>query len=1103
MTMKSAVRNVLAAFLLAASVSPVWGQAVANAQISGAVVDASGAAIPGAKITATQTDTEQQRTTISGADGSYVLPNLPVGPYRLEVQASGFTTYLQTGIRLEVSNQFTINVTLKVGEVRQQVEVSADASMVETQNTSVSQVIDQRSVVDLPLNGRQATQLVMLSGGATDIGPANGFSDLTGSKNYFSADAISVAGGQADGTNYLLDGGEHMDTFSNVNLPFPFPDAIQEFSVQTSSLSARYGVHPGAVVNAVTKSGTNEIHGDSFEFVRNGDFNARDFFAPTTDSLKRNQFGGTVGAPIKKDKIFGFFGVQGTTIRTAPPSSISHVATQGAIGGDFSQLTSAGCESSGTAVTLIDPTTNQPFPGNVIPATRINPQALNILKYVPVSSNPCGEITYAIPEPQREEQYIGRVDWNQSSKHNIFGRYFFADYASPAQFDNNLLLTQQRGVLDRSQSATIGDTYSINPTTVNSAHATWTRLSITRGPALNDINFTDVGVDMYSPVNFLNLTVNGYFMAGCGSCAPAHFNQDSYQLADDIDMIRGRHHFSFGGDVVRMQFNYRNNVVANGSFTFSGQFTGDALADFLLGLPNDFQQGAIQPFDGRQNYVGVYAHDAIRVSKRLNLQIGVRWEPYLAADEKFNRMQHFDMAAFIAGQTTSQYVNAPPGLFFPGDPGEPSGGYTFNRPWIFEPRVGLAWDPFGNGKQTIRAGFGTFTDLMPTAYQEDQTGDAPWADELNLPSPAGGLSNPYAGYPGGNPFPLPSVPAKTAAFPAEAFYYSYPLHAHPTSVYQWDLSIERQLANNWLISATYIGNKSTHIWTGEDVDPAVYMPGTCNGAPCSTTSNTNQRRILYLINPTAGSLYSDIYQADDGANATYNGILFKAEHRFSKNYSLIANYTYSHCISEADFEGDLGGPQTQEPFNRNAERGNCGFDLHQIFNLTFVVQSPHFANVWANRLLSNWQLAPIFSIHSGIWFTVFTGLDNSLTGIGLDRPNVVGNPYERNYATQQWLNPAGFAANPLGTFGDLGSDSLVGPPYFDIDAAVSRNFNIREKQQLQLRFEFFNLTNHVNFAVSPNFNGNGLDNNLQDPTFGEIFGDIQPRILQFAVKYTF
>ena len=252
---------------------------------------------------------------------------------------------------------------------------------------------------------------------------------------------------------------------------------------------------------------------------------------------------------------------------------------------------------------------------------------------------------------------------------------------------------------------------------------------------------------------------------------------------------------------------------------------------------------------------------------------------------------------------------------------------------------------------------------------------------------------------------------------------------------------------------------------GEDVNPGVYIPGTCNGSPCSTTSNTNQRRVLYLINPVAGSLISDIFQADDGANAEYNGLLLKTEHRFSNHYSILANYAWAHCISEADAEGDLGGPQTQNPYNRNGERGNCGFDLRGTFNLTFVVESPRLANRWANRLLGNWQLAPIFSIHTGTWFSVFTGLDNSLTGIGLDRPNVVGNPYVRNLSTQQWLNPSSFVPNALGTFGNVGSDSLLGPAYFNIDAAVSKRFSVREKQRIELRFEFFNLTNHVNFNV--------------------------------------
>ena len=605
----------LATFLLSACAAPLWGQAVASAQISGSIIDSTGAAVAGAKVTATQNATQQVRTTLSGSDGAYVLPNLPVGPYQFEVQATGFNTYLQTGIHLEVSNDITLNVTLRVGEMKQQVEVTANASMVETQSTAVQQVIDQRNVVDLPLNGRLATQLVMLSGGANDIGPANGLSDLLGSKNYFSADTISVAGGQPNGTNYLLDGGEHMDLFSNVNLPFPFPDAIQEFSVQTSSLSAQYGLHPGAVVNVVTKSGTNEFHGDAFEFVRNGDFNARDFFAPTTDSLKRNQFGGTLGAPIKKDKIFGFFGYQGTEIRTAPPSSIAHVPTQAVLNGDFSQIASAACQSSGTARPILDPTTGEPFANNIIPTSRFNPQALKLASYLPVSSNPCGEVTYSIPEPQREEQYIGRVDWNQSTKHNFFARYFFADYRSPASFDKDLLLTTQRGVLDRSQSATIGDTYSINPTTVNSIHATWTRLAITRGPAADFINLTSVGVNMYSARAKLYST-HGWRLFRCRlrylRAPPAR--PGLLSTCEDLDMIRGRHHISIGVDWIRMLYNLRKAGKPMAPSTSTGNSPATHWLISCLDCLASFEQGNPQPYDGRQNYIGAYVHDNIRLS---------------------------------------------------------------------------------------------------------------------------------------------------------------------------------------------------------------------------------------------------------------------------------------------------------------------------------------------------------------------------------------------------------------------------------------------------------------------------------------------------------
>ena len=643
---------VLSGILLLPSAVQLRGQEGASAQISGVITDPSAAVVPNAKVTATQTATGQVRTTVGGPDGIYVLPNLPVGTYRLEVQAGGFNTYIQNGILLEVSNNVSINISLHVGQTKQQVEVTANASMVQTQTTSVGQVMDDQRILDLPLNGRQATDLIMLMGGATNTTDGNQ-SDIKSSKNYFSSDSISVAGGQSTATSYRLDGGTHMDNFSNINLPFPFPDAIQEFSVETSSVSAQQGLHPGAQVQVVTKSGTNRFHGDAFEFVRNGDVNARDFFAATQDTLKRNQFGGTIGGPIKKDKLFGFFGYQGTRIRTAPPSSITFVPTQAVLSGDWSQIESASCQSNGLARTIINPATGNPYTNDYVDPSTYNQQALNLLKYVPSTSNPCGEITYAIPEPQREDQYIGRIDWNQSAKNNFFGRYFFADYKSPAAFDNNFLLTTQRGVLDRSQAATIGDTYSITPNTLNTAHVTWTRLAITRGASPDMKNLTDFGVNVFQATpNAIDVTINGYFGIGCGTCANALFKDNVAEFSDDVDIIRGKHHMSVGGDWIHFQYPYQNTAYANGNPQFSGIFSNDGLLDFLTGNMSYFDQGNPTQFNGRQNYIGIYFNDNIQMSKRLNLNLGLRWEPNLSVTETHNAVDHFSSKTTVEVDVT-------------------------------------------------------------------------------------------------------------------------------------------------------------------------------------------------------------------------------------------------------------------------------------------------------------------------------------------------------------------------------------------------------------------------------------------------------------------
>src|SRR5438270_7991883 len=375
------VRLVRASLAIVALVFAVhgtaWAQAIAGSQLSGVVHDSSGAAIPGVEVTATKTDTGQVRTVFTGADGAYALPNLPVGPYQLKVVLQGFNTYVRDGIILQVGSNPEINVTLAVGAISEQVTVTANASLVETKNTGVGQVIDNQRVMELPLNGRQATELIFLSGLATSA-PAG---DLNTNKN-FPTVTISVAGGQANGITYIMDGGTHNDPFNNLNLPTPFPDALQEFKVETSALPARYGHHAASAVNVITKSGSNRISGDAFEFLRNWRFNARNFFAPQRDSLNRNQFGGTMGAPIVKNKLFLFGGYQGRVEHSNPATTISFVPTQAMLNGDFTAIASPAC-NGGRQLSLTGG-----FVNNRIDPSRLSPVALNFMQHVPVSSDP-------------------------------------------------------------------------------------------------------------------------------------------------------------------------------------------------------------------------------------------------------------------------------------------------------------------------------------------------------------------------------------------------------------------------------------------------------------------------------------------------------------------------------------------------------------------------------------------------------------------------------------------------------------------------------------------------------------------------------------------
>lgn len=1122
------VGGVLLGYLLMAAPAAL-AQQVNVAQASGQITDNTGAVVPGATVQMTETQRGVVHTAQTDSQGRYVLPGLPVGAYRLEVQKESFKTYVQEGIVLQVNDHVTLNGVLQAGTVSQVVEVNAGAAAVQTEGASVSNVIESKPISELPLNGRYATQLVITSG-ASMMAPGG---DETGSKNFYSSVTISVAGGQANATNYLLDGGDNNDTFSNVNLPFPFPDALQEFSVETSSLPARNGLHPGGVVNLVTKSGTNSLHGDVFEFYRGGAFNAKPrAFTPAgtkTDNLLRNQFGGTLGGKIISDKLFFFAGYQGTRQHSSGAAS-THTFTPAALAGDFTGLASAACQSNGKAKTLASP-----FAGNKIIPSAFDPAAAKLATggYIPVSNDPCGLLSYGVPAIDNEDEIVGRVDYVFNQKHSLYGRYLVDDFRAPAPFDaHNLLLTQTPGNLERAQSFTLGDNYAFTPTLMNSLHLTLTRRRDNRGVDPRDINPTTLGSNMFVAIpNFLLLSINGYFNVGCGTCAPGFFNVNTLTGTDDVDWIHGRHHFAFGAIGIRTQNNTLTGFDENGTFSFQGSFSGDGLADFLLGKYSGsgglgFTQSRAQKVAYRETIPGFYGQDTVRITPKLTLTAGVRWEPTLWPTDVFHRGSIFDQQAFLNNQHSGVYPTAPADMQFLGDPGVPA-AFTNNHLINIAPRIGVAFDPSGQGKQSIRAGYGIFYDSSMVWYSQRLTSNPPVVNQIDLQNGCGTFTNPWLNYSNTtgcgatsadqNPFP-----GGTISFPGNSFWVSLPSNMRPMYMQQWNVSVQQLFARDWVMSLSYLGSKSLHVPLSYDFNAPQITPSACAAVGGCTTSNEGTRRYLTLLAGSAAGAQNagEIGTLDlgyDDGYANYNGFLASLQHRFAKGISLQMNYTFSKCMSIGDFNGDLRGTYFEIQNNPKADYAPCNFDIKHIFNTTLVAESPFTGSGLRSWLLGGWQFSSTLRATSGWPINITDGTDRSETGEGMDRPNLVAGqplyikqwqPCGNNWC-YQWFNPAAFlvpTAAP-GAFGNVSRDFLYSPGVFNFDASVTRRFKIHEQTQFELRFEAFNAINHFNPSLGVPGTTAGLNSSnfgrqtaANQPTFLPSVYD--PRILQFSTKFS-
>lgn len=1071
-----------------------------TAQLSGIVSDKGGSAIAGATVTAQEVQTGFKQSIKTRPAGEYLFPSLPVGNYDLTVSMTGFSTYVQQGITLTVGQAASRNVTLEVGSVSDQVTVNANASLVTTDSPTVGQLISQQNIVSLPLNGREVQQLVFLIPGTTNVSAQNCGGNCEGG-TFSTEQYAKVNGGGSNGVSYLMDGVDFNDSYINANLPFPNPDAVQEFNVDTNNMSAAYGRATGGIVNVVTKSGTDRIHGSAFEFIRNYALDARNYFATSPDPLKQNQFGGSIGGPILKNRLFYFGSYQGTRTNTSSNGQIEFVPTAAERQGDFSDLL--------PATQLVDPQTGNPFPNNQIPAGRLSPVANYLLAHVPLPNGPGRQLTYnGAPLVQNTDEYLVKIDYNLGSKHHISGHYFQNNYSVPIVVppdDNILEINTNPAASIKLKNISLVDLYTISPTFFLNSYFGYTRQN---GSSLSNIpfNMAQAGVNIAQPASMPGgkgpgldfdvsggLTINGSHYG--------EFDRGSQSLREVGTLIRGKNAIQFGGEFLRITVPMANQYQQDGIFGFSNSLSGDNTADFLLGAMSTFTQagGLFLNFTGID--WSLFVQDDWRVTPRLTLSAGLRWDPFYPYKDSLGRV-----ACFVPGAQSSRFPNAPQGLLFGGnnhDAGCPNSSIN-NNPLNFGPRLGFAYQLTGDGKTSLRGGAGYYFEPPNTVAFQDVVGIPPFAPIVNLTDVS--LSDPYGSAGISNPFPEqfgPLNPGPTATFPKNiglvpVFARNFRLPV----VLTWNMTLERALGQSWLVRAAYMGSNGTHLnGTGDQeagllqVNPAIYIPGQ------STEANTQQRRVY----PN----YGTVDFLDSEVNSNYNGLQLTLEKRFSRGFSFLANYSWSKALD--DF-GPGGSNGHQSPSGSNSctcgrafDYGPDTGDIGKAFKFSGNYLMPRIAvNNFAGRLINGWGLSDIATWQSGFPYTVFSDSDNSFSAIGADRADltvprikdaILSNGRSHAQLVNEWFNTSAFQSNAIGTFGNSGKNILRGPRYFDTDLAVLKNTDLEKGISLQFRAEFYNALNNVNFGMP--------DSGLTDSSFGQLTYALSPRILQFSLKVLF
>lgn len=1129
--------------------SPTWAQT--RASLRGSVTDQSGGVVVGAKVVLTNTGTGISRTVTTGSDGSYLFDSVAVGKYSLKVDRSGFATFIQDGIVLELNQNGRQDVALKVGQEAQTIEVTSNVVQVDTTSAVLGKVENERMINDLPLLDRDTLQLGLLQAGVFAPDPDDG-----------SGNPFSVSGQRSESLTFLLDGGNNTDFLGNNIVVSPNPDAVEEFKILTNNYDAQYGRTSGGIVNQITKSGTNAFHGDLFEFNRNNIFNARDYFLPVDQDkqvFKRNVFGGTVGGPIKKDKLFFFLAYQAKRSREGQTSPQLTVLTPAQRTGDFSSLCStyaAGACTDPNDTQLIDPTTGNIYPNNQVP---VNPVIGNyIQKYLPLPNVGTNGFIASPTAAIDDDQGIAHIDYNLSKSDAISFVYLVDDtrQAYPFQIINgastggDVPLGSGFSTNFRDQIGAFTWTHTFSPTMLNefrfAANRTATlQASPTDTTTPSALGFTNVNPDDPNGVAPPIIFTNG-FNLGPSPQGPTTLHDATFEWADNYTWTRDRHEIKFGADISRVRQNFRFDFFNNGSYDFTfGDFTGDETADFVAGFWDNYFQFSKATYGIRTGAIGLYVQDTWKLTSRLTLNYGLRWDYFMPQSDVHN-----NILGFFPGQQSTVFPDAPPDILYPGDPGTPNKALVYPDRNNFAPRLGFAWDMFGNAKLVMRGGFGIFYDIEDGALNLQFGGQPPFGAVANTtPNTYAGVvgdtpgtgpvADPFTAMSQTNPFPF----TFTGTFGVPKISFAYTTFPHFRTPYSenFNYGFQWQATPNTMVEAVYVGSLGRKLISSGETNfpvPSVMQQQLANfGSTNPECARPLAACVDFVGGPVLSGPESDPFAFPTGVQQLLtnfsNGLSdshefqLTVDKRFSKGFIFRAAYTVSKTIDLTSGFRARSSEYT-DPLDFRLDRSLADFDTPQRLVISGLWELPFdhgVQNGILKTILGGWQFNAIAAYQKGNPFTLFSNNNSSQQDQNpdLSRPNVIGpTQYVNPRNSQQvvnvnnancissdaadgsgnvtgafWFNPASYdCVNvPLFSFGDAPRNFLRGPGINNYDLSIVKKTKVFESKSIEFRAEFFNAFNHAQFLNPNTAGGSG--------TFGQITTDRNPRLIQLGLKFYF